>query len=681
MKKNSPSASRKGQAHTSPRHSAIAASEVDDATLRAAVAEANIPTLLMVLVQLTGELRWLEEPFVLRRTKGMEDNDTGGLPEKLQEEVRLAAADAIVEWRHGRPMAIPDPGPELIVRMLSASMGETVPDDYADLLVEELALGTSSEAEASPARVPEGFSALVIGAGISGVAAAIKLRSLGIPYLVVESGEDFGGVWRENAYPGAGVDTPSHLYSYSFAPNAWDHYFASRDEIVAYVRRVADEYDVRRHVRFGTAVRRADWDEHSRLWKVQVRTADGHEEVLQASVVLSCVGAFNPPMVPNIPGMDTFAGPRFHTAQWPKDLDIRGKKVAVVGNGASAMQVVPAIATEVAKLTVYQRSPQWVQPFEKFKQLVPAPMQLLFGTVPLYRAWYRLRLSWIYHDKLYRSLQRDPAWTDPATINAANEVHRKYFTNYIRSELAGREDLLARTVPKYPPFGKRMLQDNGWFRTLTRDNVELVADAISEVQPHGIVTSDGAFHEADILVMATGFDVVRFISSFEAHGRDGRNLRTVWDDDDCRAYLGLAVSGFPNFFTLYGPNTQTGHGGSLIHTVEAQLTYIGSLLTQMLDAKLATVEVKPQVYDDFTAKVDEMNRNMIWSHPSMTTYYRNARGRVVAINPFRNVDYWKMTRHADLAEYVTEPERGNEPAALPRTTNDGAGSGLVNTTS
>jgi 4-hydroxyacetophenone monooxygenase len=222
-----------------------------------------------------------------------------------------------------------------------------------------------------------------------------------------------------------------------------------------------------------------------------------------------------------------------------------------------------------------------------------------------------------------------------------------------------------------------MLQDNGWFRTLKRDNVELVVDTISKIQPHGIATSNGSFHEADILVFATGFDVVRFISSFQVRGRDGRDLRTVGEDDDCRAYMGLTVPGFPNFFTLYGPNTQSGHGGSLIHTVENQLNYIGSLLTQMFDAGIATVEVKEQVYDDFAAKVDKMHQNMIWSHPAMTTYYRNARGRVVAINPFRNVDFWHMTRHANLAEYVTESNRGKNFGAPLQAAADGVGSAVT----
>jgi 4-hydroxyacetophenone monooxygenase len=366
---------------------AIAPSGVDDATLRAAVAEANLPTLLMVLVQLTGDLRWLQEPFVPSRTKGFADNDTGGFSEELQRQARRAAADAIVEWRHGRPVAIPTPSGELMVRMLSVSMADVVPPEYGEVLAEDLsvAVGRSSR-EVNVARVPAGFSAMVIGTGISGVAAAIKLRSLGIPYVVLESGDDVGGVWRENSYPGAAVDTPSHLYSYSFAPNAWSRYFAARDEILAYLRRVADDYDVQRHVRFGTTVRCAEWDEHSQRWNVGVRTANGCDEVLHASVLLSCVGAFNPPAVPDIPGLDSFAGPRFHTAQWPKGLDIRAKKVAVVGSGASAMQVVPAIAPEVAKLTVFQRSPQWAQPFEKFQQPIPASLQVLFDAVPLYRA-------------------------------------------------------------------------------------------------------------------------------------------------------------------------------------------------------------------------------------------------------------------------------------------------------
>lgn len=626
-------------------------SGADDATVRAAVAAANVPTLLMVLVQLTGDLRWLEPPYLPSRTKGMADNDTGGLPEDMQGQVRTAAADAIVAWRKGRPVALPKPDPALLARMLGVSMGEKVPVEFGDVLLEELASSTELAETARPLSVPEGFSTVVIGAGISGVAAAVKLRELGIPFVVLERSDAVGGVWRENAYPGAGVDTPSHLYSFSFARKDWTQYFAMREEIIEYVEEVVDAHDLRQHIRFRTEVELAEFDEPAGRWQVHVRAADGTTEVLQCTVVLSCVGAFNPPVIPPIPGIDTFAGPHFHTAQWPADLEVTGKSVAVVGSGASAMQIVPAIAPAVSKLTVFQRSPQWVQPFDKLHQPVPAPLRLLFEQVPLYQAWYRLRLSWIFHDKLYRALQRDPGWTDPRTINAVNEMHRAYFTDYIRSEIGERTDLLDKVIPDYPPFGKRMLQDNGWFRTLTRPNVELVTGSVAEVRSEGVVAADGGLHPADVLVFATGFDVVRFVSTFEVRGRDGRDLRAVWDDDDCRAYLGLAVHGFPNFFTLYGPNTQTGHGGSFIYTAEAQMTYIADLLTRMIDDELGTVEVREEVYTEYAAAVDRMHDGMVWTHPAMSTYYRNSRGRVVAISPFRNVDFWRMTRAARLDDY------------------------------
>lgn len=637
----------------------------DDQTgaLDAAVAQANIPTLVMVLVQLTGDLHWLEPPYCISRTKGMADNDSGGLPDELQEQVRAAALRAIKAWRSGTPVAIPQPSSELMARMLSVSMGEPVPSEYGDVLAQELAAGVGVVPEPHPAAVPEGFRAVIIGGGISGIAAAIRMAAMNIPYVVLEKNTEVGGVWLENIYPGAGVDTPSHLYSYSFAPHDWPHYFASRDEIQDYLNKVTDDFGVRPHIRFGSEVVRVDYDEFEQAWTVQVRDRHGATTVERANVILSCVGAFNPPVVPPLPGLETFAGPAFHTACWPSDLSIEGKKVAVVGNGASAMQVVPAIADAVSELTIFQRSAQWVQPFDKFKTKVPESMRLLFEEVPLFRAWYRLRLSWIYHDKLYGALQRDPAWADSqVAINAANDGHRKYFTEYIKSKLPGREDLWAKAIPSYPPFGKRMLQDNGWFATLTRRNVHLITEAIAEVRPEGVLTESGDVYEADVLVLATGFDVVRFLSSFDVRGRGGRLLREAWNDDDGRAYLGLTIPGFPNFFTLYGPNTQTGHGGSLIHTVESQLEYLEGLLRAMFEQNLAAVECRQEVYDQYAATVDEMHERMIWTHPAMSTYYRNARGRVVVINPFRNVDFWRMTRQPKLDDYLVEYR--DEPAQM-----------------
>jgi 4-hydroxyacetophenone monooxygenase len=326
---------------------------------------------------------------------------------------------------------------------------------------------------------------------------------------------------------------------------------------------------------------------------------------------------------------------------------------------------VPAIAGQVAHLAVFQRAPQWAQPFEKLHKPVPAPLRLLLRDVPLYRTWYRLRLTWIFHDKLYASLQRDPKWPDSArSINKHNDRHRKYLTDYIRAELSGRPELLAALVPDYPPFGKRMLMDNGWYAALRRDNVSLVTQPVAQVVPEGLTTADGTTYPADVIVAATGFDVVRFLASVDVAGIGGRTLREEWDDDNCAAYLGLVVPGFPNLFTLYGPNTQPGHGGSLIGTIEEQLDYLADVLRQMFERGIATVECRRTVYQDYVRQVDDAHERMVWTHPGMSTYYRNSRGRVIVNSPFRNLDFWRMTRHADIdSVFVCEPaiERSSRP--------------------
>lgn len=632
--------------------------------LRAAVAVANVPTMLMVLVQLTGELRWLEEPYRPGRTRGLGDNDTGGLDAPVQDEIRAAALDAILAWQAGRPVAIPEPDPELLVRMVAVSMGDPVPPEYAPLMAHELAHGTAAPASEPPVDAPAGFRVLVIGAGVSGLCAAVRLGEAGIPYTVIERNDTVGGTWLENRYPGCGVDTPSHLYSYSFAPADWPHYFATRDEVFGYLERVATDHDVWPHVEFGSEVVGAGYEPHRQRWAVQVRDAAGRVRTEHADVVISAVGAFNKPRTPDLPGLADFRGAVAHTARWPDGLDLTGRRVAVIGNGASAMQLVPAVADEAKSVTVFQRSPQWVAPFEQFHLPVPDPVRQLLRAVPLYRAWYRMRLTWTFNDKIHGALQKDPAWPHPdRSVSEVNEAHRSFFTRHMVTELGDRQDLLDDVLPDYPPFGKRMLLDNGWFRALTRDDVHLVRDPIDAVTPDGVRTGTGTVHEADVLVLATGFDVVRFLAPMDIRGRSGAALREVWDDDDARAYMGTAVPDFPNFFCLYGPNTQAGHGGSLIFYMEMQMHYVMSLVRPIAAGAAGAVEVRPEVYDRWGTEVDAAHERMIWTHEGMDTYYRNPRGRVVVINPFRVIDYWAMTRRADLDEYVVEPQAGPAEAS------------------
>lgn len=618
-----------------------------------AIAIANVPTLLMVLVQLTGDLRWLEEPYRPQRARGMDDNDTGGLPESIQAEVRQAALEAILAWRAGRPVAIPEPSSDLRLKMLSWTMAEKVPAEYDQIIAAELLLEENDVME--KLLIPDGFEVLIIGAGVSGLCAAIKLQQAGIPFTILEKSATVGGIWRDNRYPGAGVDTPNHLYSYSFAPYDWSMYFALRDELHAYLEHVTEKLNLRPHLRFDTEVESLTYDKETQRWAVAVKHADGARETCTANIVISAVGIFNPIKLPNIKGLERFAGPCFHTAEWPADLDLTGKRVAMIGNGASGMQVGPEIQHIVKSLTIFQRSAHWVAPNAQFRKPIPDTLRFLLREVPVYRTWYRLRIGWTFGDRLHSALQKDPTWPyADRSLNKINDSHRAYFTQYIVSELGDRTELLDQVVPTYPPFGKRMLMDNGWYRMLKNEKVTLVSDPIVEIGPDRIITKDGAEYEADVLVVATGFDVLRFLTAFETRGRSGRSLREVWNDDDARAYLGLSIPDFPNFFCLYGPNLQPGHGGSFMFLAEMQVRYVMDVLKKMVTQGLGSVECRQDVHDAYNERIDQAHENMVWTHPGMETYYRNARGRVVVNSPYRNATFYEMTRAANLDDFVVE---------------------------
>jgi 4-hydroxyacetophenone monooxygenase len=435
-------------------------------------------------------------------------------------------------------------------------------------------------------------------------------------------------------------------------------YFALRDELHAYLEHVTQEFELRPYIRFNTEVKSLTYDAGTQTWSVSVKNGEGADQTIKASVVISAVGIFNPIKLPNIKGLESFAGPCFHTAEWPADLDVTGKRVAMIGNGASAMQTGPEIQNIVKSLTIFQKSAHWVAPNEQFRKPIPEPLRFLLREVPLYRTWYRLRIGWTYGDRIHSALQKDPTWPDAdRSLNKINDSHRAYFTQYIKSEIGDRNDLLEKTVPTYPPFGKRMLMDNGWYRMLKNEKVSLVSDPITEIRPDRVITKDGSEYEADVLVIATGFDVLRFLTAFEARGRSGRSLREIWNDDDARAYLGLSIPDFPNFFCLYGPNLQPGHGGSFMFLAEMQVRYIMDVLRQMLTGGLGAVECRQDVHDAYNEGIDRAHENMIWTHPGMETYYRNARGRVVVNSPHRNDTFYEMTRTANLDDFVVEPRQ------------------------
>ncbi len=622
--------------------------------VRAAVAVANVPSLLMVLFQFSGDERWLQDPYLPTRGKGLVDHDSGGLPDAVQIEIREASVDVILRLQDGETPAITAPSPELTARMMSVCMGEPVGGEQGEMLAAEVARRIDPdqpELALPPVHAPAGFKILLIGTGVAGLAAVHQLEDMGVDYEILERQPDAGGVWWMNTYPGCGVDTPSHLYSFSFARNDWSRHFELRDDIQRYFTQTLKDLGADQRIRYNTELLSASYDEERNKWALRVRCGDA-EETLEADVVLTAVGSLNLPRLPDVPGRDTFAGTQFHSSQWPEDLDLDGKRVVIVGAGASSMQISPAIADRVGHLTIVQRSPQWVAPFDKFMQPITAELRRLLQGCSLYFAWYWIRLFWQFGDKVIEALRVNPEWEHPErSVNARNDAHREFFTRYLTDRLAGRPDLIEKSLPDYPPFGKRILLDNGWFETIRRDDVDLVTDSVAELRPGSLMTGLGTDLPADVVIWATGFQAARFMSSVDVRGHGGARLSDVWEDDNPKAYLGVSVPGFPNFFMLGGPNSFPG-SGSFLYFMEVQMRYVRALLTTMFDRGIAALDARQDVTDAYNELVDRTHDRTVWTHPGMQTYYRNSRGRVIFVMPFLNAEYWQMTKNFNLSDYT-----------------------------
>jgi 4-hydroxyacetophenone monooxygenase len=620
--------------------------------LSSAIAEADIRCLLMVLVHMTGDQRWLEPPYRPKRDVRLIPDPDAGVPADIQDEIR-AAVVMLFARGNARPV-ITDPGDELMLKMMRACLGENVAPEYAPLMREEMGF-VPREARWSrrpPDQTLAQHHVLIVGAGVCAIALAVTLGHLGIPYTIVEKNAELGGTWYVNRYPGCGVDTPNHSYSYSFGSrNAWTRYFCQREELLDYLKKVAAEYGIREHLRLNTQLTSSRWDESRQRWVSTLKTGDG-EETFESTVLVSAIGQLNDPSRAHFGDEEDFQGLILHSALWSDDIKLDGKRLAVIGTGATSMQLVPSIADRVASVTVFQRTAQWARPVQGYSDPITQGAQWLLAHLPFYVQWYRFNMFWRYGDGLLPFLRKDPAWPHPdRAVNKGNDRHREELTDFILSELKDRPDLIEKCVPTYPPYGKRILLDNGWFRTLTRPNVELVSDGIDRFTRDGILTVDGQERPFDVIVVATGFKVTEMAARLNITGRDGRTLREKWANDNPTAYLGLTVPDFPNLFCMLGPNSGPAHGGSVIFQSECQSRYISACLVEMIERGITAIDVRQDVHDDYVRKVDVEHEAMIWTHPGMTTYYRNKSGRVFSAMPWRFVDYWAMTHDADLDRY------------------------------
>lgn len=622
--------------------------------LRAGLDAADPATLMLVLVHLTGEREWLERARPhLRGPMSYQEF----MPEELRRAIRDRLYDVL---SRGGPFAA-EPDDALLREMMSVAAGEPMSEDYIAMMREDLTLDTLDSRTMKWRNEPsheakQACDVLIIGAGMSGIYAGIQLQQAGIPFTILEKNEAVGGTWFENTYPGCGVDTPNHFYSFAFEPNhEWSHFFAKRDELWQYFERVADKYNLRKHIAFKTEVIEAAFDEAAAQWHVTARDPDGKIETHTARILVSAAGILNRPRLPDIPGRDSFKGPAFHTAEWDQSFDWRGKRVALIGTGASGHQVGPAIQPDVERLMIFQRSPHWAVPNPNYHLGVSDGKKWALANIPTYLRWYRFQLFWGFADGLHSALQRDPDWPTPErSLNEVNEKHRIFMERHIRKEIGDRPDLLAKAIPPYPPYGKRILIDNHWYRMLTRPNVDLITDSIAAIEPNGIRMTDGTLWEADAIAYATGFLAMKMLHPMRIVGRGAKEIHDVWGDDDARAYLGITVPDFPNFFMLVGPNTGLAHGGNQIFMAECQVKHIMLALRDMLENGHRTIEPKQDVHDRYNEKVDELHRGMVWMHPGMTNWYRNRHGRVFAISPWRLVEYWKMTSAFTPSDYVID---------------------------
>jgi 4-hydroxyacetophenone monooxygenase len=638
----------------------------DVAALDKALETAHLPALLASLVHLTGDAGWLRPEWTPTYTP-LDRGDTGVSAEE-QAKIRELARPVLAEFLAGGRKLPPSPPATVVRRMMNFVAGAEIPENYADFLMDELALsGTSTkDPQFDQPKLKEAarkLKVLVVGAGMSGLLTGIRLSQAGVAFEIVEKNADVGGTWLENTYPGCRVDSSNHMYSYSFEPNHnWPQHFSTQPVLLDYFRGVAERHNLRRKIRFQTTVESLTWDDARSLWRARLRGPDGAEETVEANAVITAVGQLNRPRYPDIEGRESFEGPSFHSAEWRHDVDLTGKRVAVIGTGASAFQFVPEIAPKVASLKVFQRTPPWCFPVPHYHEDVPAGMNWLLEHVPYYDKWYRFWLFWMVTDGLLPMVTAEPGWNGPPTaVGQANAEFREMIAAALALQAQDRPDLVTKIVPTYPVGGKRALLDNGvWVAALKRPNVELVTDKITRITPKGLVTADGAEHEVDVIIYGTGFHASKFLAPMKIRGRDGRDLHETWDGD-ARAYLGMTTPGFPNFFMIYGPNTNIVVNGSIIFFSECSVRYILGCLRLMAEGGITAMEPKRDVHDAFNIRVDEGNRLMAWGAPQVTSWYKNERGRVSQNWPFGLIDYWRATLAPNPEDFVLE--RQPEPVA------------------
>jgi len=619
------------------------------------LAEADIVTLTLTLSYLSQDNYFLKiiKPYV----KGPFDY-SAKVPEELAGEIRKRLILFLNKNINNNSMLVRNINNDnqLIKQIMNTGVGGIVPDEYIPMMCEELLTDKKfsrnyDDFVAKKSDV-KNFKVIIIGAGLCGLLAAIKLSQANIPFTVIEKNDSVGGTWYENSYPGCGVDTPNHVYSYSFEPSFhWDEFYSKRDSIYQYLLNCEKKYNLKTNIKFNTSVESMKFNEKQSKWVLCTRSKN-EEKTYVANIVISAVGQLNRGLIPNIKGIDNFSGQIIHTASWDHAYDYNNKNLAVIGTGASAMQAAPELAKCAKKLTIFQRTPHWVLANPNYHRKLSKGKKWTLENLPFYSRWYRFQLFWGFSDGIHASLYEEKDWENfPNTINPTNDRFRKNIVKYVESVIGDDKELIEKVIPDYPPYGKRMLVDNHWYEMLKKDNVELVAGEIKEVFLDGALDSLGNKHNLDAIICATGFNANKFLWPMKVEGSESLRLNEVWEEDNPKAYLGITVPDFPNFYMMYGPNTNLAHGGSIYFHGECQIRYILGCIKMMFENNVSVLNCKSEVCEEYNKKLDEEHDKMVWSNELVDSWYRNSSGRVVNVSPWRLVDYWNMTSKPNIKDF------------------------------
>ncbi len=624
----------------------------DPEQLRANLRAADPGVLVAVLAQITGD------PSVIDRF-GPKISYVPDPPERAgvtDPDTSAALADAVIHALAAprRSDAVAADDLELFCRLLPVALGSEVDDEQVPLLLEQGGFQPSRPTLPRTVPIPETLDVTIIGAGIAGINAALAAAEAGIAYEIIDRNDEVGGTWLTTKYPGIGVDTPSAYYSLSREVNPdWTNYYPQGAEYQAYLVALADKHRLRERTRFGTEVEALWWDEDREQWQIHTVDAQGGRDIGYARVVITAVGYLNRPRWPELPGRESFEGISVHSALWDPALDLTGKRVAIIGAGCTAVQIVDSCVEQVEHLTVFQRQPHWVAPRKRLTDAVPEHRRYLGARLPYYAKWHRLKSYWGTADNNYPIILQDEEWSKShLSISPANDVLLKMCLEYIDQTFGAGTELAKKVTPDFAPYGKRIIRDpGGYYAALARPHVDVEASEPAEVDATGIVTQDGRHIDLDIIIYATGYHL-DFLSTVDIRGRNGVKLAEVWGDSPS-AYRGGTVPGFPNLFITSAPNYSPGHGAGANFSMEVLAHYIIECLQLMALRGATTIEVTAEAHRDYVAAIDEAMSRTVWCHtPNAHTYYRSGSGRVVVATPFRLVDVWHQHRAPIEEDFV-----------------------------